>query len=133
MSRTSLFVSHSQKFRKVVVFTCPENLGEWCFHVSRKSGRVLFSRVPKIWASGVFTSPENLGMCCFHVSRKFGRVLFSRLPKIWACVVVTSPENLGVCCFHVSRKSGRNSEAKNMLRSNALQVARAKMKCIAER
>jgi hypothetical protein len=71
------------------IFTCPENLGECCFHVSRKSGQVLFSVVPKIWASAVFTCPENLGVCYFHVSRKSGRVLFSLVPKIWACAIFT--------------------------------------------
>ncbi len=87
-------MQQQKRFKDLGFFTCPENVGKCCFHMSRKSGRVLFSRVPKIWASAVFTSPENLGECCFHVSRKNLVCYF------------TFPENVGECCFHVSRKSG---------------------------
>jgi hypothetical protein len=59
-----------------LLFTSPENVGEWYFYVSRKCGGVVFLRVQKMWESRLlFTCPENVGVWYFYVSRKCGRVV----------------------------------------------------------
>jgi hypothetical protein len=46
-------------------FYCPDNLGMWCFHFSRKCGSVLFPKCQKIWVICIFTAAENLGVSHF--------------------------------------------------------------------
>ncbi len=73
--------------------TSPENVGVWFFPspenvvvryfiVFRKSGRVIFSRVQKIWECGIFIYSENVGEGFF-----------------------TSQVNLDTRCCHLHRKS----------------------------
>jgi hypothetical protein len=84
-----------QKIWESVIFTRPENMGEWYFHSTRKCGGVVFLPYQKIWMSVIFTPPENMGECRFHVIRKCGRMFFAL------------PENMGEWNFYITRKYGR--------------------------
>jgi hypothetical protein len=74
-------------------------LGVWYFHVSRKCGGLVFSRVQKMWGRCIFTHPENVGERYFQVSRKCGRVRFSRTQKMRRGGISKCPENVGTWCF----------------------------------
>jgi hypothetical protein len=54
-----MFSTAVQKIWTSFIFTFPRNLGEW-YHLSRKSGAVVFSHSQKNWIVGIYTSPENL-------------------------------------------------------------------------
>ncbi len=103
--------SCTQKMWASAIFTYPENVGEYYFHVPRKCGRVVFSprgRViflltQKMWGCAIFTHPENVGACFSIVTRgRLQQNLFSQkvVVDLFFDILITSTCRCSVSCQH---------------------------------
>jgi hypothetical protein len=128
-SGTDVF-SRSQEIWGCGIYVGPENLDQMYFYVPRKSGRVVFTLVQKIWTScfsrsqeiwgsGIYTGTENLDQLYFSPSQEIwvcgiyvgpenlDQLHFSPSQEIWVSGIYVGPENLDLFYLHVPRKSIR--------------------------
>jgi hypothetical protein len=105
-----------QKIWPNLIFTLPENLGEWYLHVVQKIWTGCILTLPGNLKVRYYIVPENLDQLYFHASRKSGilvlqwsrksgPLVFSRFQKIWVIGIHTGPEKFKDI-FHVTRNSG---------------------------